>query len=303
MIFRDQFKEFIEKNKISQNKAAEANGYTGSVISQYLSGNYKGDVEKVEATLMAWIESEKNRRARRAVPIAETENMRRILNVIQIAHEERDIAVITGPAGVGKTTALRKYVAESESHSILIEVDDSMNKVTIIQELADRLGMDRKGSNTELVRRVCAALAARDVTVIADEADYLNDGALELLRRVVNDKGRSGLVLVGLQRLAFRIRNLKNDHQQLASRVGLCLEVGTLTNADAERIVRGVWEEIDADTVKTFVKTADGSARALGKLIDRAHRTAVANGLPHPDGEAVRIAGSMIMKYESGRSA
>lgn len=303
MGFREEFKDFIDKQKISQNKAGEGAGYTGSVISQWLGGTYKGDIDAVEAAIRSWMEREQSRRARRAVPIAETENMRRIMNAISIAHEERDIAVIAGPAGVGKSTALRRYAEANPNSSILIEVDESMNKISLMQELADHLGLDRKGSHTELVRRVCQTLSDRDLIVIIDEADYLNDGALELARRIVNDKGRSGLVLVGLQRLVFRIKNLKNDHQQLASRVGVLLEVEELKAADAERIVRSVWPELEKDAMAAFVKSADGSARALAKLIDRAHRTAVANDLSFPDVETVKLAGSLILRYETRRIA
>ena len=296
MTFKESFKEFLDKYKISQNKAAESAGYAGSVVSQWLNGTYKGDADAVESALQTWMEREKNRRSRRSVPLVETENLRRIINAIQIAHEERDIAVITGPAGVGKTTALRKYAAENPNGSILIEVDESMGKIALIKEIAEKLSIDRNGSHVDLVRRVAATLADRDVIVIVDEADYLNDGALELIRRVVNDKGQSGLVLCGLQRLVFRIKNLKNDHQQLASRVGVLLEVSDLTTGDAEKMIASVWPDLDKGAVQAFVKTASGSARALAKLIDRAHRTAIANDLAAPTTEAIRIAGALILK-------
>lgn len=296
MAFREDFKDFIERNKISQNKAAEAAGYTGSVVSQWLSGTYKGDAEGVEAALRTWMEREKSRRASRAVPTIETETMRRITNAITIAHQERDIAVIVGPAGVGKTTALRRYQAANPNGAILIEVDDSMNKVALIQELAEKLGLAREGGHVELVRRAATTLAERDLVVIIDEADYLNDGALELCRRIVNDKGRSGLVLVGLQRLVFRIKSLKNDHEQLASRVGVLLEVEGLKQVDAEKIVHSVWPTMDKDCTALFLKTAGGSVRSLAKLIARAHLTAVANDKAMPDADIVRVAGALIFK-------
>jgi len=296
MSFKEEFRDFLDKYKISQNRAAEAAGYTGSVLSQWLAGTYKGDAEAVEAALRSWMERERNRRGRRVVPVAETETLRRISNALTIAHEERDIAVIVGPAGSGKTTALKQYVEKNPASSILIEVDESMTKHSLLQDLAEKLGLDRRGPQPELVRRVGLALAERDVLVIIDEADYLSDGSLELVRRIVNDKGQSGLVLVGLPRLVFRIKNLKNDHQQLASRVGVLLEVEPLKSVDAEKILKSVWDSLDKETSDLFIKTAAGSVRALVKLIDRAHRTAVANDMRQPSADAVRLAGSLIFK-------
>jgi DNA transposition AAA+ family ATPase len=55
-----------------------------------------------------------------------------------------------------------------------------------------------------------------------DEADYLSDGSLELVRRVINDKAQTGVAPAGLPRLKYKLENLRNDHQQLPSRVGRC---------------------------------------------------------------------------------
>jgi DNA transposition AAA+ family ATPase len=67
-----------------------------------------------------------------------------------------------------------------------------------------------------------------------DEADYLSDSSLELVRRIINDNAQTGVVLVGLSRLKYKLENLRNDHQQLTSRVGVLLEVKRLSKADAE---------------------------------------------------------------------
>jgi DNA transposition AAA+ family ATPase len=41
------------------------------------------------------------------------------------------------------------------------------------------------------------ALRDRDTVIMIDEADYLSDSSLELVRRVINDKAQTGVVLVG----------------------------------------------------------------------------------------------------------
>jgi hypothetical protein len=78
--------------------------------------------------------------------------------------------------------------------------------------------------------------------VARDEADYLSDGSLELVRRVINDEAQTGVVLAGLLRLKYKLRNLRNDHQQLTSRVGALLEVKRLAKPDAVKVIEGVWQ-------------------------------------------------------------
>jgi len=296
MSFKEELVEFIKKNGISQNKAAEGMGYAGSVMSQWLGGTYKGNMEEVESAARSWYLREKNRRSKKAIPVVNTEAMIRIQNAINIAHEEKDIAVIVGDAGTGKTTAIREYLKENPHSTVVIEVDATFSKRIFMQELAKALDLDPRGGMSELTARITSKLAERDTVVVCDEADYLNDTTLELARRVINDKGKSGLVLVGLPRLEFKIKNLKNDHQQLASRVGVLLHVDGIREADAEKIVRGVWPNLTKDIIKALYKVSGPSIRRLSKLIDRAHRTACANNMTEPDLEAVQMAGELILQ-------
>ncbi len=297
---RKEIQEFLKKNGISQSKAGDGAGYTGSVVSQYLAGTYKGDVDEVERNLVAWMKREGNRRTKRNIPIAQTEAMTRVINALNIAHEEKDIAVIVGEAGTGKTTALRRYKEENPHGVILIEADKSMTAYALIQEISEKLELDKKGGFVDQVKKVCGALRMRDFIVIIDEAEYLNDGALELARRAVHDKGQSGLVLVGLPRLEYKIRNLKNDHQQLASRIGVLLHVDGIKEKDARAIVNSVWPTADGEVTKCFFKAScgeqgrSGSIRTLTKLMDKSWRTAIANGMEIPDVETIMVAGSMI---------
>ena len=256
--------------RISQNKAA-ALGYSPTVISAYKNRSYTGNVKALEEKIAAWIKREDRRLARVDIPTAETSTMEQVRRAITIAQDEADIAVIIGDAGSGKTTALRQYVNESHS-ALLIEVDPSFSKVTLINEIARALGVEDKGGMNAVVERVIEALKDRDTVLIIDEADYLSDSSLELVRRVIKDKAKTGVVLVGLPRLEYKIRNLRNDHEQLASRIGVLVKLGKLKKADAEKIIAGVWKDLPKETVDAFTKTANGSTRTLVKLMGRVHQ-------------------------------
>jgi DNA transposition AAA+ family ATPase len=129
-----------------------------------------------------------------------------------------------------------------------------------------------------------------------DEADYLSNASLELVRRVIHDKARTGVVLVGLPRLKYQLENRRNDHEQLTSRVGVMLEVKGLARQDAVKIIESVWKGLPKETVDAFFKAAKGSARTLVKLMGRVHQTMAINSIDTPGAEVIEAAGAMLMR-------
>jgi DNA transposition AAA+ family ATPase len=284
-----------EGKKISQAKAAQALGYSGGVISAYKSQSYKGDIKTLEKEIAGWLKREERRLDRLEVPVAETSTLEKIRRAVTIAQDEGDIAVIVGESGSGKTTALRQYALESHS-AILIEVDPSFSQVTLMNEIARALGVEDKGGQNAVVARIIGTLAGRDAVLIVDEADYLSDSSLELLRRVINDKSHTGVVLVGLPRLEFKIRNLRNDHQQLQSRIGVMVKLKSLKKADAINIITGVWKGVPTQVLNSFIETAKGSTRTLVKLMGRVHQIMGLNKAEMPDVELIEEAGELLMR-------
>jgi DNA transposition AAA+ family ATPase len=279
----------------SQSKAAQALGYSSGVVSAYKSRTYQGNVKAFEESVRQWLKREERRIAKIDVPLAETATMDSMRKALMMAQDEGDIAVIVGDSGTGKTTALRAYAAESHS-AVLIEVDAAFTKNVLVSEIARAVGVEEKGSITAVIARIVEALRGRDTVVMIDEADYLSDSSLELVRRVINDKAQTGVVLCGLPRLKYKLENLRNDHQQLTSRVGVLLELKRLTKVDAGKIIEGVWQGLPKETIEAFVKTAAGSARTLVKLIGRVHQTMGINRIDTPDAEVIAAAGEMLMR-------
>jgi DNA transposition AAA+ family ATPase len=294
-----QFFEIVgspeEGKRISQNKAAQAMGYSPAVVSAYKSRTYNGNVKTLEEKISAWLKREARRLAMMEVPVAETAVMEQVRRAVAIAQDEADIAVIIGEAGTGKTTALRQYAKESYS-ALLIDVDPSFSKVVLMNEIAHALGVEDKGGMNAVIDRIIEALKERDAVLIIDEADYLSDSSLELVRRIVNDKARTGVVLAGLPTLEYKIRNLRHDHEQLRSRIGVMVKLGKLKKTDAEKILSGVWTDLSKETLEAFIKGAGGSTRTLVKLMGRAHQLMGLNRLEKPDTEIIAAAGELLMR-------
>lgn len=296
-----QLKERLEltmaKYDVSQNAAAKEIGYSGAVLSAYRSGVYNGDVEKLEEGILRWIARTEQAHARKKVPVLETEDLLHIAKAIEITHAEKDIALIIADAGSGKTTAAKWYEARNERTTIFIPVISGMNRRMLVTELAKQLSLDsiRQPFNT-LVQNIAISLADRNMVVILDEADYLKADALEFARRIVYDLGQSGLVLVGLPRLRGIVQNLKNDHRQLESRVGVCLQLSGLTKKDAAYIAKSVWPDVDREIIDAMYAIAKSDIRQYVKIIERSQHIMALNKLDKIDLETVGMAAELIIR-------
>jgi DNA transposition AAA+ family ATPase len=200
-----------EGKRVSQSKAAQAMGYSAGVVSAYKNHAYNGNVKVLEERIDEWLKREARRLARIEVPTAETAVMEQVRRAVIIAQDEAEIAVVIGDAGTGKTTAIRQYAKENHA-ALIIDVDPGFSKIVLMNEIARALGVETRGG---MNAGVIDALKDRDAVLIIDEADYLSESSLELVRRVINDKARTGMVLVGLHTLEYKIRNLRNNHEQL----------------------------------------------------------------------------------------
>jgi DNA transposition AAA+ family ATPase len=287
----------LDKYGISQNRAARDIGYSSPVLSDYRNNKYSGDVEGLEEAIIKWIGRTEQAHARKKVPVVETDQLRKIVNAIAMAHAEGDIALIVDDAGGGKTTAARRYAEQNPRTTIYIDVVKGMTARALVLGIAGELGVDTaRVSPQALVRNVSASLADRNMVVILDEADYLRADALEFSRRLVNDLGRSGLVLIGLPRLTGAIQNLRNDHRQLESRIGVYLPLAGLTRKDAEKIARSVWPEVDGEVVDAMYRISRTDVRQFVKIIERAQNTMAVNKLRAADLDVVEAAAMLVIR-------
>ena len=294
---KERLEETLKKFGISQNRAAKDIGYASGPLSNYRNNKYEGNIEALEEAIVKWIGRTEQAHARKRVPVVETGQLKKIANAISMAHAEGDIALIVDDAGGGKTTAAKYYAGQNPRTTILVEVVKGMNSRTLTVKIAEQLGLDTIRVNQQaLIQNISAALADRNMVVILDEADYLKADALEFSRRLVNDLGQSGLVLIGLPRLTGTIQNLRNDHRQLESRIGVYLPLAGLTKADAKKIAQSVWPDVDDEVVDAMCRISKTDARQFVKIIERAQNTMAVNKLDAVDLDVVETAAMLVIR-------
>jgi DNA transposition AAA+ family ATPase len=225
--------------KIRQARAARELGLSASIISLYKNKSYNGNITAIEKKIQTFLRREERRVIRCNCTDVDTITIENIKMAVEMAHDYRDIAVIVGEAGVGKTTAIHKYEAENPEAAAVVYAS-GITQYKLMIEIARAIGVYGNGTKTVLIDRIVEGLRGRDLVLIIDQADYLNNGSLELLRCISIDMIEIGLVLVWLPCLETRLRNLRNDHEQLLSRVCTFLKIGKIKAEDEAKIIHGI---------------------------------------------------------------
>jgi len=281
----------------TQSTVAAALHYSSGTISKLCHRRYAGDV----AGLCAKIERMIGRSRQRAhapgrPPFRKTSVYERVADVCNRAHLAGGLAAVLGPTGVGKTMAVRHY-QELEPGTIYVEAGPLCRAYALMRELGRQLRVPWPGSKYLMLQALAEALHGSDRLIIIDEADYLAEEALHVLRQIT-DRADVGIVLVGTESLLQKLRDLHSTTiNQVLGRIGYTEHLGQIAHDDLETITQGA--DLAEGALDELVRQAHGQARravlalvtaqgtAGGKPVTRRHvrrayRTLmpVLNGLP-----------------------
>lgn len=293
--YAEQLSALMARRNWSQGDVAQKIGMSHGTVSAFLSGSYKGDVNKLTTRIANLVtkETEKDNLASVKMGFVLTEAAKKMMFVARTAHQDGDISVIHGGAGLGKTSFLVHYVNKYPD-AILIETDPSFTARVMLEELCSKLKLNVKGNMHVLTDAIVERLRDSGRVILVDEAELLPYRALEVIRRI-HDKTRVGVVLVGLNRLVVNLKGRRGEFLQLYSRVGCCLNIGNeLPEGDIHAITQQVILKDDTELLSAFYKSSGGNARRLTKLIRGAIRMSETNDKP-VTAEIVRSFSDMLI--------
>lgn len=229
---------------LTQTEVARQAGISGTTLSQWLQGSYRGDAGAIAEKMRIWLDSRSHRKASTSsLPSAPdylpTPTSKKIINVLKFGQDAGDLVVIYGAAGSGKSTTLRHYVDSAPNVWVVTVAPDCAGVVPTLEEVAYALGMrDLPGGAARLRRAIAARITGTDGLLVVDEAQHLSIASLEELR-AIHDCTGVGLALVGNEMVYARITGGKRAEPlaQLFSRVGKRLRVRGPNKADAIAIL------------------------------------------------------------------
>lgn len=270
-----QLKDVMDTHGYSQGQVARAIGRSVTAMNLYVQGKYNGDIADMEERIGNFIRRvrEKQNALRIDERFVSTPTARKGLEVLAYAHQECEICVLYGAAGLGKTMTLKEY-ARRDDAVIFIEADPGYTARTLLEELCGRLKQNKNGNIHTLIDLCVEKLKGTGRLLIIDEAELLPYRALEVIRRL-HDKAGIGVVMAGMPRLITNLKGKRGEFAQLYSRVALALDMGnSLDREDFDQIAVDLMPEAEDQKIRNALyDQSKGNARRLFKLARGVYRT------------------------------
>lgn len=245
----------------SQSAVAKKIGYSAAVVSQYLKGSYKGNIEILEEKLSEVFE---NRRAAEKIESIQvyvgyvpTSVSRAVYSSIRMCHLKGGFALEAGDAGIGKTMACKRYAEDYPNTSIYISVNPCLSTINaILKLLCQALNVTSSGRKDDMFLSICDALQGERKVIIIDEAQHLTIKTLEAIRALFDMQENVGICLVGNIGLYETVNKHSSSYAQIRNRMKLLSVRNTkdITTDDIKLLFPAVAS--NSETIAILLKVA-----------------------------------------------
>ncbi|MDD2711390.1 MAG: AAA family ATPase [Simplicispira sp.] len=207
-----------------------------------------------------------------------TENFKRLTEAQKMVERrgarEAGLVLIKGHYGIGKSELTERWA--TDSGWVFVRAKETWTKRALLDELADKMGLNKSGRNQEVQARIIGKLAVDMVPMIVDEADFLVRSTASLLEviRDITDLTGTMCFLVGMENFPMKVAR----HGHIASRVAKVVELLPLTLADVKTTVAAKSEVvIDDDVLPALLTQSGGRMRLVLNAIANIEQWAQAN--------------------------
>lgn len=167
------------------------------------------------------------------------------------------LAMITGPAGRGKSEAAKHYATHSSA--IYIPPMNTRTPTMVMREIAFELANLRPGRSDACEQIIADAMRKERRLVMVDEADLLKMEILEMLRNI-NERYACPIVLIGEDELKGKVES----RRRLSSRIRRRMEFAPVSPQDvAFFIQKSLNLKISADVSAVIHKDSKGDWRPV----------------------------------------
>ena len=291
----------MEADSATMTHVAKQAGVAYGTFSSWMGGTYAGRTERVAEAAQRWLDGRAARAATRVAlpPVPEfivTRSAEAFFGLLSHAQHMPDLVVITGGAGVGKTTACEAFKARSPNVWIATMEPCLSTVRMLLDALTEALEIAEKYSAQRISAAIVRKLKGTGGLLIVDEAQHLSAQALDQLR-TIHDKAGVGVALVGNETVFSRFGGVAHTphYAQLYSRIGVRLSRKAPLKADVEALL-DAWKIVTPAERRLAIAIASkpGALRGMTKMLRMAFGMAGAAGLERPAEEHLLSAWSQL---------
>ncbi|MGM9753858.1 MAG: AAA family ATPase [Candidatus Cryptobacteroides sp.] len=257
----------------SQNKAVNSlKGVSAATVSCVLNGKW----ELISDDM--WLKIQSQLRSNKGWQLYDTVAHQSLMLYLKDSQEESNVVWITGPAGIGKSTAAQKY-AEGHRDVFLLTCSSDMTKADFIAELASKIGIRTAGMTVrETLKAIIRELVKKESPLlIFDEGDKLADSVLYYYVSLYNAlEDKCGMVFLSTNYMEERMRRGvirgRKGYDELESRI--CrrfVPLDLVTAAEVEGICRANGLE-DSAAIRTVLSEAHSCGNDLRRVKKSIHK-------------------------------
>ena len=225
---------------------------------------------------------------------------RELIDSLHLWLETRGIAILYGPAGVGKSISLRRFKAELDDRRYELYYLFNLRVTTtgFLRSLCRSLGLPLLYHQADLFDAISSFLAQyeersrKHPILIFDDGDGLSDPLLELLRLlgnfVMDSEDRFSFILSGSQRLALKLKQPQNE--AFRQRIVFSHSLRGFSIDDARNYIRfhierseGPKELFTDEAVQLIFQMAKGLPRVINQIALQAIIRAAVRRVDHID--------------------
>jgi DNA transposition AAA+ family ATPase len=261
---------------VNNKKAARMIGIGETSLRQWIANEYKSNPSNIEERVRNFIQREKEKRAsvHLNIPYVDIKVARTVTKVLRTCHINGVMGLIYGESGLGKTTATSEY-ARLHPDTIYIEANRAYSAKILFRHLHQILGYPGRGATIDMMNDVIARLKDSGRLIIIDQAEYLNETTLHLLRTVY-DKARVGVAIVGTQELYRLVTRKKGELAQVLTRITVTAALSPWIDSDVDDVVTAAlpkFKHYSGD----FARFAHGNGMMLKNLLFNTLQCSTAN--------------------------
>ena len=176
----------------------------------------------------------------------ESNQHREALARLEYAVEEKELALLVGDIGSGKTTLSRALIDRiGDTRPIVLLINPRLTPMQLLRAIASGLGIESPRHRHELLDQLHSKLFAlyeekREPVVIIDEAQLIpTKTTFDEIRLLTNfqldDQNLLSVILIGQPELETRLD--RPAYEPLRQRIGMRYRLGALTREETEQYV------------------------------------------------------------------